>query len=78
MSQHKFVNGVRVDLTQEEIDAIETAQAEENVAYNSIKYKDDRRNAYPSIEDQLDKIFHNGIDAWKSEIQAIKDDNPKP
>ena len=37
-----------------------------------------RRNAYPSFADQLDKIFHDGIDAWKAEIQAIKNDFPKP
>ena len=36
-----------------------------------------RKEAYPSIEDQLDKMFHDGFDAWKAEIQAIKDKYPK-
>ena len=36
-----------------------------------------RITAYPSIGDQLDKIYHEGIDAWKAEIKAIKDANPK-
>ena len=36
-----------------------------------------RVNEYPPIEEQLDKIFHEGIDAWKEEIQAIKDKYPK-
>jgi hypothetical protein len=40
-------------------------------------YSDKRAIAYPSIEDQLDKIFHDGLEAWKAEIQAIKDANPK-
>lgn len=40
-------------------------------------YSEARAAAYPSIEDQLDKIFHSGIDAWKADIQAIKDANPK-
>ena len=44
--------------------------------YNS-NYVAKRVSAYPSIEDQLDKIYHEGIDAWKSEIKAIKDANPK-
>ena len=44
----------------------------------STMYSDKRRFQYPSIEDQLDKIFHQGIDAWKADIQAIKDANPKP
>ena len=43
-----------------------------------ITYSERRADAYPSIEDQLDKIFHDGVDAWKLEIQAIKDANPKP
>ena len=43
-----------------------------------ITYSERRADAYPSIEDQLDKIFHEGIDAWKTEIQSIKDANPKP
>ena len=36
-----------------------------------------RRSAYGSIEDQLDKIYHKGLDAWKSDILAIKDAIPK-
>jgi len=38
----------------------------------------DRAAAYPSIEDQLDKIYHDGIDAWKADIKAVKDEYPKP
>ena len=41
-------------------------------------YKSKRRAEYPSIEDQLDKIYHSGIDAWKADIKAIKDKYPKP
>ena len=41
-------------------------------------YKSQRRAEYPSIEDQLDDIYHNGIDAWKATIKAIKDKYPKP
>ena len=40
-------------------------------------YKDIRRDAYPSSGDQFDKIFHEGIDAWKADIQAVKDAHPK-
>lgn len=37
-----------------------------------------RRNEYPSIPDQLDDIYHNGIDGWKASIKLIKDKYPKP
>jgi len=40
-------------------------------------YKSKRRAEYPSLEDQLDNIYHNGIDAWKATIKTIKDKYPK-
>ena len=40
-------------------------------------YTEARAAEYPPIEDQLDKIYHDGIDAWKAEIKVIKDKYPK-
>jgi hypothetical protein len=40
-------------------------------------YKSKRRAEYPSVVDQLDEIYHNGLDAWKVKIKAVKDANPK-
>ena len=40
-------------------------------------YTKARAAEYPPLEDQLDKIYHNGIDAWKADIKAIKDKYPK-
>ena len=53
--------------------ALQTAWDLEN---NS--YKSQRKAEYPNIEDQLDDIYHNGIDAWKATIKTIKDKYPKP
>ena len=36
-----------------------------------------RKKSYPSWEDQLDDIYHNGIDAWKATIKVTKDKYPK-
>ena len=36
-----------------------------------------RQAEYPPIKDQLDKIYHSGVDAWKADIKAIKDKYPK-
>jgi len=36
----------------------------------------DRRKEYGDIGDQLDEIYKD-IDAWKTRIKKIKDDNPK-
>ena len=40
-------------------------------------YKSKRRAEYPSLEDQLDDIYHNGVDGWKATIKTIKDKYPK-
>ena len=40
-------------------------------------YKELRAAEYPSIVDQLDKIYHTGIDGWKTDIQVVKDKYPK-
>jgi len=49
-----------------------------NKKYDDEKYKRDRASEYPSIADQLDDIYHNGIDAWKATIKTTKDKYPKP
>ena len=40
-------------------------------------YKSKRRAEYPSLVDQLDNIYHNGIDVWKATIKTINDKYPK-
>ncbi|MDF0540740.1 hypothetical protein PX699_00155 [Sphingobium sp. H39-3-25] len=41
-------------------------------------YAQARKAAYPSIEDQLDLLYHGGYDAWKTMIDQIKEAIPKP
>ncbi len=41
------------------------------------EYKKKRQAEYPSYADQFDTIFHDGLDAWKAQIQAVKDKYPK-
>ena len=43
----------------------------------TVDYKEARANEYPPLEDQLDKIFHDGIESWRTDIIAIKDKYPK-
>ena len=55
-----------------------TAKVNElQAAYNAQEYARKRKAEYPSIADQLDDIYHNGIDAWKATIKATKDKYPK-
>ena len=52
-------------------------QKELQAEYDANKYQRDRAEAYPSIENHLDDLYHNGIDGWKTTIKAIKDKYPK-
>jgi|TARA_R100000482_G_C5097287_1_gene133892 uncharacterized protein YbcV (DUF1398 family) len=66
-------NQVALDSTK-----IAAARKSINDALAATKYQRDRAEEYPTWEDQLDKIYHSGIDAWKADIKAIKDKYPKP
>ena len=48
-----------------------------NAELTKQDYKNKRAAEYPSVVDQLDDIYHNGVDAWKATIKATKDKYPK-
>ena len=56
---------------------IEAKMVEVKAEYDSKQYQRNRANEFPSIVDQLDDIYHNGIDGWKETIKAVKDKYPK-
>ena len=58
-------------------DTTPISKADIKAKLNSMAYIDNRKNEYPSIVDQLDDIYHNGIDGWKTTIKAVKDKYPK-
>ena len=58
-------------------DEIENKITELETDFENNKYQRDRAKEYPSIEDQLDDIYHNGIDGWKATIKTTKDKYPK-
>ena len=66
--------GQPVNVEQSNIDAARVAL---NAEYAALEYSRQRAEEYPSIVDQLDDIYHNGIDAWKATIKATKDKYPK-
>jgi hypothetical protein len=51
------------------------AAVQAHIDANAYKYS--RAKAYPSIADQLDTIYHQGLDAWKATILAVKEEFPK-
>ena len=83
-SQVKFISGADANGTAifsdtqayswSEVSAELTAL---QTAYDNNEYQRDRAEEYPSIVDQLDDIYHNGVDGWKATIKTVKDKFPK-
>ena len=80
---HKNVKGINGD-TQETITAWDENNSLVDIDWSQVnawtdpdEYKYKRRAEYPSIVDQLDDIYHNGVDGWQTTIKAIKDKYPK-
>ena len=69
-----WLDKTQTEPTQSQIDAEITRL---DTVYNNEKYKRDRAAEYPSVVDQLDDIYHNGIDGWKATIKTTKDKYPK-
>jgi hypothetical protein len=83
-SQVKFISGADANGTAIFSDTqayswseISAEQSSLQTAYDNNEYQRNRAKEYPSIADQLDDIFHNGIDGWKTTIQVTKDKYPK-
>ena len=77
------VNGVVRDMTpdeEKELNVKIEKDKEERIAYEKVKYKDDRRMVYPEIGDQLDDLFKQGAfsEEMTAKIQQVKTDHPKP
>ena len=71
----EWLDTEQVQPTEAEITAeVARLQAE----YDNNEYQRQRAQAYPSIADQLDLIYHEGIDVWKAQIAAVKQEYPKP
>ena len=46
--------------------------------WNSTQYQRDRKVDYPDMGDQLDYIFHHGVEKWKEDmIIPVKNKHPK-
>ena len=81
MTRYHNINGELVAFTAEEEKARDAEEAKVASDKTANQYKLDRtagKFKYPSVVDQLDLIYHSGIDAWKAKIKETKDKYPKP
>ena len=69
-------DGNKVTIEQSKVDE---ARVTLDAEYALVKYKDDRKLEYPDWGTQLDYIYHNGIEKWKTDIvDPVKAKYPKP
>ena len=72
-----YIKEWNLDIAQPTDEQLETYETAGNTAEALQTVLNNRANEYPSIVDQLDDIYHNGIDAWKATIKTTKDKYPK-
>tara|TARA_R100001463_G_scaffold60946_1_gene113622 strand:+ start:549 stop:797 length:249 start_codon:yes stop_codon:yes gene_type:complete len=76
------VNGVVRDMTadeEKELEARLEKDKKDRIAYEKVKYRDDRKMAYPEIGDQLDALYKAGVfpKEMADQIKAVKEKYPK-
>ena len=72
----RFQDNKAYDINGDEV-AYNEAAVQAEVDANA--YKEQRASEYPPLTEQLDYIYHNGVEAWKTNmIQPVKDKHPKP
>lgn len=75
-SQDHLIEKDFIEITFDEINELNKNEQKNN--FNALGYEEKRKIFYPSIESQLDILYHGGYDAWKASIEAVKNQFPKP
>lgn len=74
-----MVDGIKVEMTAEEVAAQQAEEVDRQAKAAATLYAEQRAAEYPPLSEQLDYIYHNGVEAWKTDmIQPVKDKYPKP
>ena len=74
-SQDDYIKSGLVPISDTDLATLRKEQ--EQARLDALTYSEKRQAEYPSIANQLDDLYHNGIDGWKTTIKAIKDKYPK-
>ena len=73
-----YIKEWNLDDSQPTTEQLDAADGDGNAWEVLHRVRKQRMRAYPNWRDQLDKMYHDGFDAWKETIQAVKDAHPKP
>ena len=70
------IQRVKYDGSQWIVEDSEALRIEQE-EYEATQYQRERASQYPSTADQLDMLYHQGFEGWKTEIKKVKDQFPK-
>jgi len=74
--QGVYIAEWNLDIAQPTDAQLATFETAANTVEANAQVDATRKSQYGSWGDQLDEIYHD-IEAWKTRIQTIKDNNPK-
>ena len=74
--QGAYIKEWNLDIAQPTDEQLASYETAANTAESNAQVDATRKSQYGSWGDQLDEIYHD-IDAWKTRIQSVKDNNPK-
>ena len=73
----ELIDNPVTELPSEEVVNAKLKEMQDDWEERNKDYRVSRAKEYPNIFDQLDDIYHNGIDGWKATIKTTKDKYPK-
>ena len=76
-NKYKMVDGQSIQLSDDEQTAVDNEQAAATSAIAAVAYKRKRQKEYGTVEEQLEYIVENGLDAFISKQNGIKSKHPK-
>ena len=71
-----FISEWNLDIAQPTDEQLASYETVANTTEANAQVDATRKSQYGSWNEQLDEIYHD-IEAWKTRIQTIKDNNPK-
>jgi hypothetical protein len=74
--QGAYIKEWNLDIAQPTDEQLASYETAANTVEANAEVDATRVSQYGSWGDQLDEIYHD-IDAWKTRIQSVKDNNPK-
>ena len=76
-NKYKMIDGESIQLTDEEQAAVDSEQSAATSAIAAVAYKRKRQKEYGTVEEQIEYMVENGLDAFISKQNGIKSKYPK-